>query len=259
MLLKIVLAMAVSLVSESATVSGSSSLTPAYPSGSATGDFFVLCISGRANAATPPSASGFSAANGDNFLRSGEAIACVLVREANGSESGTVSVTATDWTSTQAKILLFRNATGVWNSHECVQGGDFIASDDYLASLNNFDPPDMAAGDFYVAVTGIDQQVLVGPPATTNHVLTASGLTFGSADIRESAGISEGDGSTTVITVHQATSGSSTTAPTYSFDLDSINGDGATVLIRIREGEGAPPESAKDWLHYFRQYSGGAA
>jgi len=259
MFLKLVLTMAIAWASESSSVTGSTSLSVPYPSGISAGNMLVLCIEGKSSGATAPTASGFVGA-GDNSLIVGNAGACILIREATGSESGNLTVTATDWTHTLAKIIRLTNATGVWDQSECVQGSDTISGGVYSALCNDFDPPDLDSGDYFVVATGLASETGLSPPVTSGHAITATGLTVSSADIRESTDIlDEGNGAAAIITLHSATAGSNiTVAPTYSFSQSSVNANGATVLLRLREGEGVEPPTAKDWLHYFRQYSGAA-
>ncbi len=264
MTLRLVLFMAIALANQSSFAEGTTSLSIAYPASISAGDMLVLAISGKTTSlTTQPTASGFSGA-GDNFRAatagSNYVAACILVKEATGSESGNLAVTLTDWVNAIGNLYRFTNGTDVWDVTECAAGNDTftVGTPGYSVALDtNFDPPDMQAGDYYLSVTGADQ--LAGPTSVfSNFDLIASGLTTSFVS-RDEAETELGDGSRWVVSRHTGDSGSSLAEPAINADVASI-GDGvaATILLRLREGD-AVPGAAMDWLHYFRQYSGGQA
>lgn len=249
MIFKLLLAMAITFGAIGPQGIGATSLSVDLPSGVTAGDILVLFVVGRSSGGNNlPSATGF-VGDGDNFKSvatgSDFICSCILTRQVASSESGSLSVSATNWTCMGARVLRYGCDNNAWTNIECVNGNDAMAGDDYAATnFNNWDPPDEDAGDMFVAVTGIEQ---VGWLAG-NGTLTIAGLTFSSNSVRVDDDIAVGDQACMFASDHLAGSGSGSAAPDYSIDItnDDVFGQGVSVILRMREGEADTPKSVSD-------------
>lgn len=265
-MIRLVLLMAISLATQSSAAEGTTSISVSYPSGIQAGDLLVLCVAGvTSNSASEPSATGFigsgdyfrSKAATSNFIAS-----CILSKEATGSESGSLTVTTTNYTVAIGALFRLTKDEDDWEGLECAAGDDTVAngSDGYTCDLDtNFDPPDVNSGDFYVTCTGADQSA-GAVSVFSNMRLTIPDATF--TDINRTESDSTTDiGMRYAVSWHTSTSEDSSPAePLLTADVANLTGTAntATVLFRARE-VAAPGPTPRDWLHYFRQYSGGAA
>ena len=112
--------MAISYVSQTTAVVGTTSLTFTYPTVSA-GDLLVMYIVNKYPAAPPTTPSGWSlqlsksGGAGSSGANTGEVLVSVYTKIATGSESGNFTVTITSGNCAVGAIARFSNSTGYWD------------------------------------------------------------------------------------------------------------------------------------------------
>jgi hypothetical protein len=99
---------AISFVNRGTEVTGSTSVAPGYPAGLAAGDLLVLTVNHKATSVTPATPTGFTFV-GRNASVSGMSTV-TWVRESDGTETGTVSVTGLTSSSTGV-IVAYRGVS----------------------------------------------------------------------------------------------------------------------------------------------------
>lgn len=233
--------MAVSYVAAGAVVSGTTSLTPAFPAGIASGDLLLLVVVNKYPTNGPSTPSGWtlvaqkSGGAGSAGVDSGNVYTTVYYKVASGSESGTETVTVTSANVSLAQILCYTNATGAWSLAS-------TTDDDVAGSTLSFTfpaDPGVTAGDMIVAVTGIN-----GTGATYSSVtFTQTGVTFGTITLQTAGSTPTGDNAQLVVYRTPVLSGTSSAAPSHSFIASTWFGNypaGACVFVRLRETSAGP-------------------
>src|SRR5688572_11998189 len=118
MQLLLAIVMSISFIAAGSTGGGTSSAAPTYPAGNV-GDMLVLCVTGRhpTSSMPAPTASGFTGGTehfkavqsvGDSeFGYGGYVGAAILTRVADGSESGSLSVSGSSWNNIACQIFRY--------------------------------------------------------------------------------------------------------------------------------------------------------
>ena len=222
--------------------SGSSPVSCAVPAGVAVGDLLVIHSVVRESAPTTTvnTPSGFSVTGsvqggaGAEGADSGKSRTAPFIREADGSEGASVSVSTTGATlsSLNARMSAYRKASGdVWDVAYA------------LATINSggstslsfvFDrDPDIRAGDLVLCCLGMNTDDYT----YSGYSLTASGITEGTVTQRYSNGNTAGNDLHSVLVTHDIASGVSAGVPTLSLTASGSVANapaGSAVLLRLR-------------------------
>lgn len=231
--------MAIAFVSAGTASNSAGTLSPAYPATVTAGNLLVIICSNKYPTNGPATPSGWIAPSnnqgeggaGSAGVDSGTMYCTVFVRVADGSESGSVTLTMASSNAGVARILQYSKTTGTWG-YALVNGADNSAGTSW--SVTGGSDPGIAGGDFMVVGSAINGNVA----SFTSQALSATGVTFGTMTERNDAGFTTGDDCAWVITEHEVTSGTSSAAPVYTMTGNTTSGNcpaGATVVVRLRE------------------------
>lgn len=221
-----------------AAVGQISSVAVAYPAGIAAGDMLLLCVANKYPTNGPATPSGFTTivdgqgtgGAGAAGPDSGDTYATVFQREADGGESGTVTVTVTSGDCLYCAMVRFTKSAGTWSIAAC-NGGD-TSSDTSFSATGNADPG-VAVGDVLLSAMALNNNTATG----SAHLITQSGATFNaSVEILDNA-TSFGDNVGIKIAYHEVATGPGSAAPTYSATI-SAAGAGGAVIVRLRANDG---------------------
>lgn len=215
---------------------GSTTVAPNYPAGIAAGQY-LLCIvtSGATNSETPTTPSGWTllatgaSTDGSYGIDTGPRRVTAFGRVADGTESGTLTVSITNGGTCRGTISRFTRAgSGTWTVS--AQGGDDSTSGTgfsaTLASMN------WNTGD--VAIVAVGQRV--DTATQSSQALSATGVTFGARTNRASTAVTTGNDHRHVVDTFAAVTGTSNVnaAPTWAYTA-SASVSGGVVIIRLRE------------------------
>src|SRR6185436_17160025 len=207
-----------------------------YPTGIAAGQLLLLMVaSGATNSETPGTPAGWislgSNANttGTFGLDTGPRRSTVFARVADGSESGTVSVSLTNGNVARAYIMRFTSSIGKSWAIQAGNGNDSSAGTGVSIACGSIN---WATGD--VAVVCVGQ--LVDSSTQSSQSLTASGTTFGTRTNQASFADTTGNDLRAVIDTFAAvTTGGGSATTTWAYTASSSSTQAAAVIVRIRE------------------------
>lgn len=182
---------------------------------------------------------------------SGDVYSTVFVKEATGTETGTLSISVPSGDSTIANIAVFTKSGGIWSYAAC-NGGDTTSGTDYSVT-GNVDPG-VQADDMVVQGTAINS---IAATTGSAHAITQSGVTYDAAVEIYDNGTSFGDNVGGKISYHPVSAGLSAGVPTYTMTL-AVAAAGGTVMLRIRAIDDATPITGLGRRHmgfiYARPY-----
>ncbi|MFZ1721029.1 MAG: hypothetical protein WAU07_00835, partial [Microgenomates group bacterium] len=217
------------------------SMLIAYPVGIEKGDLIVLGMSNKhtPNGPTTPTdwtaASNYqqSGASGADGGDTGSVYATVFYKIADGTEMGNLSVSIPSGSSAIGRMIIYSKEVGKEWDIAMANGSDTTINTTWSVTAGS--DPGIIAGDMVLAVSGINTDAY----SYRNHALTASGVTFDTAEKEiVEIGTSAGNDTEAVFSNHYAISGTSGAAPVYTM-LSSSSATsapaGATVLMRIRQ------------------------
>lgn len=242
--------MAIAFGSAGTGAAGTSSLSVPLPASIAAGDLLVLCVCTKYPANPPSTPSGWQAPAGNNAsggagssgVDTGNVLATIFTRVADGSESGNVSVTITGGNAAIGRMLRYTKAAGATWDLAFAGGSDNVGDVSWSVVTGAID---IHAFDMVLAASAVNTEAF-------GFILEAcaqSGTTFGTMTERSDGGTSNGDDVGMFITDHPVSSGGGSGAVTYTATSGGTATDspaGATVLLRMREsftssGTGAMP------------------
>ena len=247
--------MAVSFVAAGAYDFGgpSSTITPEYPAGLASGDLLILVVENKYPAAVPSTPSGWTAitdgsrsgGSGASGADSGDVLVSTFYKLSDGTETGTLSLTVSSVNSIMGVILAYRKTEPESWVIDAASGTDTTAGTSWsvtTGSLNTYDD------GMVVACTGYNADAT---GTWSSHALTQSGATIGTTTERLDNRTSGGNASGILIVDHVVTAGQLATAATFTSTASISSGNypaGATVLISISAGISTPPIGVADAL-----------
>lgn len=227
--------MAISLVNIGSFANGTTSLSVAYPGSISAGNMLLLVIVNKYPTNGPSTPSGGWAllaqkegGSGSPGADSGNVYTTVYWKEADGTETGNVSVTITGGNSARGAILNFSKTTGTW---ALAASGGAVNTPTTSWSATTDAGIDLAPGDVLFAATGCYSDAIAG---FGSHAFSASGVTFGTVSEHYEGATGSGDDIRTVGASGSVSSGSGSGAVTYTASL-SNNQAGSTVVVRLRE------------------------
>jgi hypothetical protein len=217
---------------------GTTSITAAYPASIARGDLLVCQIASRPQGATITTPSGWTALSnnsaqgtgGSEAADAGSARSTILVKEADGTESGSLSITlANSPNAAFARIHRYTKTTGkVWQL-ACANGSHTSGSTSWSVTAGS--DPGVTAGDMIFVASAVNSDAAT----YSAQALSQTGITFGAANERQDSGITTGNDLRMVASDHVVSSGTSSAAPVYTMTASTGSPEGASVFLRIRQ------------------------
>jgi hypothetical protein len=233
----------ITFVGSGTVATGTTSCTPGYPASITAGDLLVLLVSSKYPSNAPSQPSGFSTPTSHQFtggagasgVDSGQTTATVFYRIADGTESGTLTVSITSGNCITARIQNLGHSSGAGSAAWDLLGGgggDSSAGTNWTISTLF---TDARAADYLIAGSAVNgNSFTFSAPA-----ITATGLTMGTENLRIDQSSAQGDDSRLVISTHPVSSGT-VTSGTVSFAMTASGTAGSepagsTVWLRVRE------------------------
>lgn len=220
-----------------------STVTVGYPPGIQAGDVLLILAGSKYPPAVPAAPSGFellgtmSGGTSAQGADSGPATITVFKRIADGTESGTMDITAVGGTDVASVMIALRSdITNVWNIQ--ASGGPRNSGGNPW-TITTEGSLNIEAGDMVLAISCSNTDA--GVPS--NHSMTLSGVTLDSATERISFVSGVGDDVRVIMSHQTATSGSGTGTVTAFFNYSNTNANrpqGGTLVVVLRESEEAP-------------------
>jgi hypothetical protein len=225
---------------------GTTSVNLTWPTVEA-GQLAVLCVANRfaANALTLtgtgssgwsiPSNAQVTAGAGAAGPDSGDIQATIYVKETVGDEdAGTLTVNAASGNFTIASLGVYAKTAGTWG-YAATNGSDTNVTGTVWSVTGGADPG-VTANDWLIACTAVNSDGFT----FSNHAFSQTGITWSAANATEQADTSGtgGDDGRLVYADLSASSGTSSSAPTYTATTTAASGNapaGPTILLRIRE------------------------
>jgi hypothetical protein len=232
--------MAISYVGVGALSQAATSITPAYPGGTAAGQLAILqVVSGHPDDSIPTTPSGwqlagsFSGGGGTFGSGTGPRRLTWFTRVLLGSDAAPTTTLPTGTGSLMAGRItaLSRSAGTGWRWANAF-GEDTSSGTGFSAACT--DTPTWAAGDFVLLGYAIATSAL----GLSAEAITATGITFGTITERADDTVSTGNTARMGLATGSVSSGSGTQAPTVAATLSAAS-TGTAGALRIREATAA--------------------
>lgn len=218
---------------------GTTSCAPAYPSGITAGQMLVMGIVNKYPAATPTTPAGWqmqatvTGGSGSSGTDTGQVRSTVFTRIADGTESGSVTVTVTGANCCYGRILRYtRDAAKTWGVATATASQNTGGSTTWTSTATA--NPGIASGDMVICVDAVNADAYTWG----GRSCSATGATFTTHAERLDGGSSQGDGVGAQISDHTVTAGVATAAPVHTVTASGSATDspaGATVFLVLRE------------------------
>jgi len=221
---------------------GSTSYTLPYPASIAAGDLLTIAIAEKYPATPPVVPSGWSILTngsrsgglGPSGVDTGQVLVQWMVKIADGTETGNLILSVPGGNGGRGRMYRWTKSALLSWAMACVSGVDEVPTLPW--SVVTDQTLDIQSGDMLLAVTGINGDVASGVGA---EVMTATGITLGTAVERGDASNTAGDDMHFVMTHQSVTAGTANVAVAYTATLGTSAATffptGATVILRIRE------------------------
>lgn len=219
--------------------SGTTSCTPAYPTGISASTSKLLClVTGRSNTAgtvpTMPAGwtriGGLEGGTGTWGVDTGTRRVDFFVKDTvDGTETGTVTVSLSGTTANTLRATIFRIEVpaGYSLDTELVSGADTSNDTAYSATASG----DATFDSNRLVLIGTAQNIDTGTNSAQS--ITASGITFGTLTNRANTAVTNGNDHRHLLWSVPVSSGSGTVAPTFSYTI-SASGSGPTAFLVLR-------------------------
>jgi hypothetical protein len=217
---------------------GTTSAAPSYPASISSGDLLLLTVVNKYPTNGPSTPSGWtllrqdSGGNGSAGADSGDVYVTVFYKIADGTETGTLTVTVTGGNSTGAYITQYRKTGGTWQI-AASGGSDNVTGTAW--SVTTADNVNLAVDDFVIAFSGSNSD----SGAYSTHAFSSTGITFSARTERIDVSNAQGDDNRLFAASATVTAGSGNNPVTYTATagLSGANSQcGATVVVRLRQG-----------------------
>ena len=215
---------------------GSTTVAPSYPTGITAGQYLTCHVSsGATNSETPSTPSGWTllatgaSTDGSFGVDTGPRRMTVFGKEADGTETGTLSVSITNGNTCRGTIARWtKSGAGAWvvtgqGANDSTSGTGFSAT---TSSMN------WNTGDATIVAVG--QRVDTATQSAQS--LTASGVTFGTRTNRANTAVTTGNDHRHMVDTFAEVTGTSNVdaAPTWAYTA-SASVSGGLVIVRLRE------------------------
>jgi len=222
-----------------AVAPGTTSLSIAYPTGITAGQMLLMFISNKYPTNGPSLPAGWSAPANNQFSRgggtpgvdTGDMYITLFYKIADGTETGSQSVTVTSGNSCLGVIMRYTKTTGGWQI-ACAGGSDNVAGTAW--SVTAASNPGVTASDMVL----VGSAICGNTDTATVEAITQTGVTFGTMVERVDTGTNNGDDCSIWVTEHPVTAGPGSAAPAYTATVGgtgSANAAGASIFVRLRE------------------------
>lgn len=227
--------------SAGASINGTTSLSVAYPASISSGDLLVLGVANKYPNNGPTTPSGWrllsncqgSGGQGASGADVGSTYATIFLKEADGTESGNLSVTITSGNSAVGAMVRYTKGAGKdWNI-ACTNGSD-NSGNSTSWSVTGAADPGLITDDIVVVVSAINTDAYT----FASHALTSTGVTFSSDTERYDDGTTSGQDCKLVGTQHVVSGGTSSAAPVFTMTASGSAANrpaGASSFLRIRQ------------------------
>jgi hypothetical protein len=222
------------------SASGSTTVAPSYPASIASGDYLTCVVtSGATSSETPTTPTGWTllgtgaSTDGSFGVDTGPRRVTVFGRIADGTESGTLTVSITNGNTCRGSIIRWtKSALFGWNVVGS-GGNDSTSGTGFSATTGAID---WAVGDCTLVAVG----QRVDSATQSSQSLTATGITFGTRTNRRTDADTTGNDHRHVIDTFAATTaGTGSQAPTWAYTA-SASVSGGLVIVRLREVANSP-------------------
>jgi hypothetical protein len=214
---------------------GSTTVAPSYPAGITAGQY-LLCVvtSGATNSETPSTPSGWTllatgaSTDGSFGIDTGPRRVTVFGKEADGTESGTLTVSITNGNTCRGTISRFtKSGSGTW----AVVGEGANDSTSGTGVSMTFASMNWNTGDAVLVATG----QRVDSATQSSQSLTASGVTFGTRTNKAATAVTTGNDHRHTVDTFAAITGTSNVnaAPTWAYTA-SASASAGGVVVRLR-------------------------
>jgi hypothetical protein len=224
-----------------AVAAGTTSLSVAYPTGISSGDLLVLCVGNKYPNNGPSTPSGWTAPSnnqgsggqGSNGVDTGSVYSTVYYKEADGTESGNLSVTITSGNVGLGRMFLYRKSAGKAWSVAATNGSDNTGNETAW-SVTGAANPGITAGDVMFVCSAANTDAYT----YSSESISATSVTFAGAVERQDSGTTTGQDMSLVVSDHVALSGTASAAPVFTMTSSGSTTSvpaGASTLFRIRQ------------------------
>lgn len=224
---------------------GTGSVSLAYPANIAAGDVLVAALVNKYPTNGPATPSGWTLAaqgeggTGASGLDTGHVYTTVFTKIADGTESGSLTVTITGGNSAVGRIARYFSNGGGRLAFSATAGSDNTAGTGW--SVTGAANPGISAGNLIVAVSGVNTD----GRSFSAEAVTATGCTFDTAVEDMDAGSTAGDDVRLIISRHFCMTGPASAAPVFTMTASGSDAAtepaGATVLLVLREHPSPAP------------------
>lgn len=227
----------------SGTVPGVTNPMADYPAGIASGDLLVCVISNKYSPNLPTVPNGWtlatnaqlSAGAGAAGAGSGPVVVTVITKIADGTETGSLSLTVTSANSSVARMFALRRSNNSSKIFDFIFSNGSDVTGDTSWSVTAEQSLDLIVDDLVVACTATNEAASY---TYTTHAFSQTDITFGARTQRTSTQTSGGDDCRVNIVSAAVTAGSGTAATTFTMTASGSTATaptGPTVFMRVRE------------------------
>jgi hypothetical protein len=227
----------------STTTGGVTTADVAYPASISAGDLLVLCVGAKYNSVfTDPSSpwvagtgNGNGTGSGASGADAGTMYPYMWVKEADGSETGNLTLTFTSVNVVHLKMFRYTKAGGTTWDYATASMGDGTPNTAW--SLTPSSDPGVTGGDMLLSCTYSNTDLYT----FATHTYTQTGITFGTITERNNIQNGTGDDISNLSVDVAVTSGTSSSAPTFGSTASGSSTNrpaGAGMIIRMREVAG---------------------
>lgn len=246
------------VASGTATSSATNSITPDWPAGLAAGDYVILEVAQKYDDRTVSTPSGFTfltshtGGAGTPGVDTGNIKILMYGKEADGTESGTFTVSSTGGTASCffGRTYAMRKSGGAtWSVGTAAIGADNSAGT--LCSFTFGADPGIDTDDLCCVAWAVNSDAYTHG----THTFAATGLTVGTVSSRGNAAVTAGNNLRAGLVTAPITAGPATDVATYTNTASSSGASapaGAAILLRLREIP-ASGTALPIFMHNYRQ------
>jgi MSHA biogenesis protein MshQ len=235
--------MTVAIAGAGATAVGTTSLALPYPTGPgpSAGELLIACIIGKyppnfpstpTNWILPTNGQGSGGAGADG-PDTGNVHATVFLKEADGTETGNLTVSIPSGNSSAGIMLRATRTGGAGWEYACAHGADSTGGTAWSVT-GNVDPG-LTAGDLVIVVSGANTDFF----GFSGHAIAATGISaWGTVVEHADLQNTQGEDTRLVVSEHPVSTGTSSAAPVYTATASGSGVDrpcGSSVFLRLRE------------------------
>lgn len=224
-----------------ATTTGTTAPTVAYPAGITAGQLLVMVVGNRPNASTVTKPTGWEDFSGSNTATGGAGSegagtgtmrVTMFYRIADGTETGSVTLSIGSGTSVSACIFRVTRGLAKQFSLALATGADSSAGTAWSVTFGS--DPGVTANDL-VYVFSVSSE---DTASFASEALSQTGITYGTMVERLDQNVTTGNDQRLVVAEFPVTSGTSSAAATYTMTAsgtNSANAAGVSMMLRIRQ------------------------